>query len=85
MDSNLEMLVECEHCGNSIELLGTKEAVKYLPKSVHFGSLNRYAVQKKIPALYTDGGYHFRKIDLINFTPPQGRKRVKTNDTTATS
>ena len=85
MDSNLEMLVECENCGHETQLVGTKAAVKYLPKTVHFGSLNRYALQKKIPALYTDGGYHFRKIDLINFTPPEGRKRVKTNDTTATS
>ena len=85
MDSNLEMLVECEHCGHETQLVGTKAAVKYLPKTVHFGSLNRYALQKKIPALYTDGGYHFWKIALINFTPPQGRKREKTNDTTATS
>ena len=58
MDSNLEMLVECEHCGHETQLVGTKAAVKYLPEPVHFGSLNRYALQKKY--------LHFTQMEVTN-------------------
>ena len=85
MASNLTIVIECSNCGHSNELIGTKEACKKLPKPVHFGSLTRYALQKRIPSVPIVGGDYFREIDLLNFIAPVGGKKAKTNDTTATS
>jgi len=77
MASTLTMVIECENCNHQNKLVGTKDATKHLPKPVHFGSLNRYALQKRIPSVHTEGGYYFRINDLQNFIAPLGRKKAE--------
>ncbi len=49
MDSNLEMLVECEHCGNSIELLRNERGSQVFAKVSTLVPLTGMRCRKKYP------------------------------------